>query len=92
MNKLSTEVLAIRKGDLKIYTLKQEPKFKDGWGETIKDLRESRRMTIDDLSKNLGVNKGTVSRWEHEISVPDAKIAVKLAKILRTTVEDIFDI
>ena len=49
-------------------------------------------MTIDDLSKNLGVNKGTVSRWEHEICVPDAKIAVKLAKVLRTTVEDIFDI
>ena len=49
-------------------------------------------MTLESLAKKVGVTKGAISRWEHEISIPDVLVAVKLAKALKVDVETIFDI
>lgn len=71
--------------------LKQEPKFKDGWGETIKDIREDLGMTQQELADRLKTTKGTISRWEHEIMVPNVIVAFRLAKILQVDASEIFD-
>ena len=69
-----------------------EPYFKDGWGETIKDIRERRGLSQQEVADELEVSKATVSRWEHEIAMPNAIYALKLSRILKVDLDVIFDI
>ena len=69
---------------------KTEPRFKDGWGETIKDIREHRGYTIQYVADRVGVSKTTVSRWEKEMMVPELRLAARLANVLKVDLETIF--
>ena len=48
-------------------------------GSVIRQLREGRKMTQDDLAKAIGVSMQTVSSWELNNSVPRMGILKKLA-------------
>lgn len=55
-------------------------------GQRIKKLREEREMTLDTLSKHVGVTRQTLSRYETGVitAVPSDKIEL-LASALGTT-------
>jgi len=58
-------------------------------GETIKALREQKRMTQKDLAKRLAVSDKTISKWETGRGLPDISILKDLAKALGISVEEL---
>ncbi|MCR4776744.1 MAG: helix-turn-helix domain-containing protein [Saccharofermentans sp.] len=57
------------------------------FGEKIKELREAKGMTQQNLADLLFVTRQTVSRWEGGSRYPDLITAKNLADILDTTVD-----
>ena len=55
-------------------------------GDNIKKARQSKCMTQEELATRLNVVRQTVSKWEKNLSVPDADLLEKLADILGTDV------
>jgi transcriptional regulator with XRE-family HTH domain len=55
--------------------------------EELKRLRTNRGLTQDELAKLLGVKRTTVTQWETGTNHPRATMLVKLAKVLRCTVD-----
>lgn len=60
-------------------------------GYKIKELRESMKMTQEELAEKSGVSRGTISALENGIDrTTTSKTLVKLAQALDTTVDRIF--
>lgn len=57
----------------------------DFFGEKLKAIRKSKRLTQLDLSKRLNVSKGTVSAYEQGLSYPSIETLVKICEILDTS-------
>ena len=51
-------------------------------GDNIKAARKNKCMTQEELAERLNVVRQTVSKWEKNLSVPDADLLEKLADIL----------
>ena len=56
-------------------------------GENIAALRKQRGMSQQTLAESLFVTRQTISKWEKNLSVPDADALVRLADALETTVQ-----
>ena len=56
-------------------------------GALLKELREKKGMTQEQLAKKLGVSKGSVSGYEHNISMPPTQIVKRIALIFNVTVD-----
>ena len=56
-------------------------------GDNIAALRKQRGMTQQTLADALFVTRQTISKWEKNLSVPDADALVRLADALDTTVQ-----
>ena len=54
--------------------------------ENIKTLRKAKGMSQEDLANELHVVRQTVSKWEKNLSVPDAGMLINIAEVLETTV------
>lgn len=52
------------------------------FGEKLKAVRKSKRLTQLDLSIKLGVSKGTISAYEQSLSYPSLETLVKICDIL----------
>ncbi|MCL2062396.1 MAG: helix-turn-helix domain-containing protein [Firmicutes bacterium] len=59
-------------------------------GETIKDLREEKDISMRQLAKNLEVDIKTVWTWENGVKDPSAINIVKLADYFGVTTDYIF--
>lgn len=60
-------------------------------GYKIKELRETMKMTQEELAEKSGVSRGTISALENGIDrTTTSKTLVKLAQALDTTVDRIF--
>ena len=59
------------------------------FGEKIKELREAKGMTQQNLADLLFVTRQTVSRWEGGSRYPDLVTAKNLADILETTIDQV---
>ena len=57
--------------------------------ENIKALRKARGYSQDDVAEKLHVTRQTISKWERNLSVPDADLLVKLAECLDVTVKEL---
>ncbi len=55
-------------------------------GENIKIARKNKGLTQEELALKLNVVRQTVSKWEKNLSVPDADLLEKLAETLDTDV------
>ena len=55
-------------------------------GTTIRQLRESRRLTQAELAEKLGVSSKTVSKWETAKGLPDISLLQPLARALGISV------
>jgi putative transcriptional regulator len=51
-------------------------------GENIKEYRQKKQFTQEELASRLHVTRQTISKWEKNYSVPDAEMLVRLAEIL----------
>jgi putative transcriptional regulator len=57
---------------------------------TIKALRKARKMRQEDLAEQLNVSRQTINAIENDKYNPTLELAMKLAKLLESTVEEIF--
>ena len=55
-------------------------------GTTIKQLRESRKMTQAELAEAIGISSKTVSKWETAKGLPDISLLQPLAQALGISV------
>lgn len=55
-------------------------------GETIVTLRKKQNLSQQELADRLHVVRQTISKWEKNLSVPDADALVRLADALDVTV------
>ena len=57
---------------------------------SIKVQRAMRDMTQADLAKHIGVSRQSINAIEKNKYVPSTVLALKIAKLFNTTVEEIF--
>lgn len=58
-------------------------------GKNIRQLRNKRKMTQDDLAERLFVTRQTVSNYETGKSRPDVDMLVKIAQVLETEIQTV---
>ena len=56
-------------------------------GQRIADLRMQLNMSQNQLAKTLEVSRQAVSKWENDLTVPDAAKMIRLADVLETDLE-----
>jgi len=56
----------------------------------IKELRARHDLTQEDLAKKVGVRRETILYMEKGKYNPSLKLAHKVAKALKTTIDDLF--
>jgi len=56
----------------------------------IKELRARYDLTQDDLAKKVGVRRETIIYLEKGNYNPSLKLAHEVAKVLKTTIDDLF--
>ena len=55
-------------------------------GENLKKLRQQKGLTQESLAIQLHVVRQTVSKWEKNLSVPDAEMLQRIAEVLEAPV------
>ncbi|MDP4153469.1 MAG: helix-turn-helix transcriptional regulator [Bacillota bacterium] len=56
----------------------------------IRELRKKLNFTQEVLANELGVTRQTINAIENEKYNPTLELAMKLSKLLRSTVEEVF--
>ncbi|MNN11775.1 hypothetical protein D3C81_1247450 [compost metagenome] len=57
----------------------------------IKELRKEKKYRQEDLANELGVTRQTINAIENDKYDPTLQLAFKLASILETTVDELFE-
>lgn len=60
------------------------------WGHRIEDARKALELTQAGLSTALGVSQQLVSLWERGVTPPKDEMRFALARILKSSVYDLF--
>ena len=63
-------------------------KFKN----SLKEERQKQNLTQEDLADSVSVSRQTIISIEKGVYQPSVTLALKLAKILKKKVEDLFEI
>ena len=58
----------------------------------LKEIRLSKHLTQAELAQMSNIGRATIGDIENETHLPRVDIAIRLARTLGTTVEDIFDV
>lgn len=61
-----------------------------GLGNRMKTLRAEAGLTQADLATQVGVTRKTINTVENGVFVPSALLALKIARALDRSVEDVF--
>ena len=56
-------------------------------GSIIKELRQKKKMSQEELAEYLGVSTQAVSRWETSVSYPDITLLPLIANVFNVTVD-----
>ena len=59
------------------------------FGENLKTLRKQKGFSQEELATRLHVVRQTISKWEKNLSVPDADTLIRLAEILEVSVPNL---
>ncbi len=57
--------------------------------QTLRQLRQARGWTQDELARQLGADRGAVSRWERGAAVPHVRTRKRLADLFGVRVGEI---
>lgn len=60
---------------------------KSTFQERIKNLRNEKKLTMDELARELGVTKSRVNMWENAGSVPREDVLIKISKFFDVSVD-----
>ena len=60
-------------------------------GDNIQKYRKARGLTQEQLSAQIPVVRQTLSKWEKNLSVPDAQAVLRLSQVLGVSVEVLLD-
>lgn len=60
-------------------------------GEKLRNLRKSRDLTLDDISKKCGVGKATLSRIENNITAGTLKTHMRICEVLSINLKDLYE-
>lgn len=60
-------------------------------GETISSLRKKKGLTQNELAEKMNVTDKAVSKWERDLSCPDANTISRLAEVLDVSVEELLN-
>ena len=60
-------------------------------GATIRELRESRKLTQAELAEKIGVSSKTISKWETAKGLPDVSLLQPLAQALGISVIELMN-
>ena len=55
------------------------------WGERIRILRKSKRMSQEKLAEYLNVSRHSISNWEREVNLPDIHSLVEMTKLFNVS-------
>ena len=58
-------------------------------GETIKNLREKKRITQKELADMINVSDKTISKWETQKGLPDISIIEELSRALGVSIAEL---
>lgn len=53
----------------------------------LKELRETKGFTQQELAEKLHVTQQSIYKYEHDLSWPDSEILIQMAEIFDTTVD-----
>ena len=59
------------------------------FSENLKALRKQKGFSQEELAARLHVARQTISKWEKNLSVPDAVTLIRLAEILEVSVSEL---
>ena len=59
------------------------------FGENLKTLRKQKGFSQEELATRLHVVRQTISKWEKNLSVPDADTLIRLAEIFEVSVSEL---
>lgn len=59
------------------------------FSENLKALRKQKGFSQEELATRLHVTRQTISKWEKNLSVPDADTLIRLAEILEVSVSEL---
>ena len=59
------------------------------FSENLKALRKQKGFSQEELAARLHVARQTISKWEKNLSVPDADTLIRLAEILEVSVSEL---
>ena len=59
------------------------------FGENLKTLRKQKGFSQEELATRLHVVRQTFSKWEKNLSVPDADTLIRLAEVLEVSVSEL---
>lgn len=60
-------------------------------GTFLKELRNEKKLTQEQLAEKLGVSRRTVSRWETGINMPDLDILIEMADYYDVDLRELLD-
>lgn len=60
-------------------------------GTFLKELRNEKKLTQDQLAEKLGVSRRTVSRWETGSNMPDLDILIEMADYYEVDLRELID-
>lgn len=58
-------------------------------GNNIRNLRKQKGYSQETLAEKLNVVRQTISKWENDLSVPDAELLQKMAELFEVSVSDL---
>jgi putative transcriptional regulator len=58
----------------------------------LKEARARRDLTQQELAEAIGVSRKTINTIENGVFVPSTILALKLARVFRARVEDLFEL
>ncbi len=57
------------------------------FGQVLRELRTERSLSIRKLAKAVGIDATCISRWERQITVPNADQLIIFAKFFDVTID-----
>ena len=58
----------------------------------LREVRTAKGLTQADLAERAGVSRKTINTVENGVFIPSTILALTLAKVLESTVEDLFQL
>jgi transcriptional regulator with XRE-family HTH domain len=60
---------------------------KEVFSHRLKELRSSKKLTLEQLGKELGVIKQTIGHWESGIRLPNLEMTVSIADYFNVSLD-----